>query len=248
MMKLQTWLILPDIHCPWHDVKLLKKVCQLAHRIKPYGLVFSGDFLDLYSLSRHNKDSLYKLKDISLSWEYEQGEKLIGEIMSSCKPVQKHFLYGNHEDNFLRYKQDRDNAKTGDAIESPEQALRLEEQGFTVYTNWMDDSVEIGNNLEVIHGSYTCRHVGAKAAEEHEGSVMVGHSHRFNSEVTGKRGGWNIGWLGDKDSPAFRYMPKAKRRKWCNAFALAHVLDDGSFIAQPVQCWGGRFVVDGRVY
>lgn len=250
MSKPHTTLVLPDVHCPWQNVRLLKRVLQLARDIKPQRLILSGDFLDLYTLSRHNEQSLYKLRDLTLDYEYGIGlgvlQEIVGAVGRGCG--ERYFLFGNHEDNHRRYLEKSDNAKTGTQLTSPQEALRLEDLGFEVHTNWMDDTVSIGDHLDVTHGVSTCKHSAAKHMDEFEGSVMFGHTHRFNTFVHGKRGGYNIGWLGDRDSKGFSYAPRTQRMKWCNGFGVVYLLDDGSFVPQPVQCWNDRFVFNGKLY
>ena len=247
-MKLLTYVILPDVHVPFHNKKLLNKVCKALLDLKPQGLVLSGDFLDLYTLSRHNAGSLQKLRHLTLTEEYKRGNQVLDQILLACKSQELHYLWGNHEDNYLRYLQTDDNAKVGSALLSPTEALRLRERGFRVYENWKEDSVLLGSHLEVIHGVYTCKHPSFKHLEDFEGSVVFGHTHKLSSYMTGKREAHNIGFLGDIDSLGFHYAAKAVRRKWRNGFALVNILDDGDFIVTPVSVWQNRFYLNGVLY
>lgn len=240
-------LIIPDVHVPFHNDKLVNRVARLCGDIAPDHLVFSGDFLDLHSLSRHNRGSLQRLKGLTLSGEYNAGLSVIDRFLGR-KRGQRTYLYGNHEDSYLRHLQDGDNSKVGAELRSPEEGLRLRERGFNVLTNWMEDSVRVGPHLEVVHGLYTCVHSAKKHLDEFESSVMFGHTHRFQSYVTQKRGSYNIGFLGDPSSPGFGYAPKAQRLKWVNGFAVVYTLDDGSFVPVCVQCWNGRFIFNGKLY
>lgn len=252
MSRLHTTLILPDVHSPWHNDVLMGKVCKLARHIRPDRLITSGDFLDLYSISPHNRGSLGKLKDITLDYEYDVGSKLIQALNESCRTARKDFLYGNHCDFFNRFKQDGDNAKVGGALIRPEEALRLRETGWKVHgwkpDGWKQAFVKVGLYLEVIHGSKCGKNPAMAHLERCEGSVCCGHSHRFSTFVTGKHGGYNIGWLGDRESRGFHYMAREDRSRWCNGFAVVYTLDDGSFRMCPVQCWDNKFVFGGRLY
>jgi predicted phosphodiesterase len=247
--RLHTTLILPDVHVPFHNARLMGKVLKLARDIRPDQVVILGDFLDLYSISSHNKGSLERLSKMKLSDEYKAGWKLMEQVNASCGSAsQKDYIYGNHEDRFNRYKSDGDNAKTGDALERPEEALRLAENDWDVHLNWMEDSVKIGNHLELMHGFNTCKHAAAKHLEDVEGSVVFSHTHRFQIYATGKHMAVNLGFLGDRDSEGFSYMPRKDRRKWMNSFGVNYTLDDGSFRMCPVQCWADQFVFGGRLY
>lgn len=247
--RYQQWLIISDVHVPWHSKTLLRKVCKLATDVKFDGVVFNGDFLDLYTLSRHNAGSLGLLKDLTLTEEYAQGNAVMDDLLStSLKKAEKHYTFGNHEDNWKRCLNKDDNAKYGESLMGPTEALSLIERGFTVRDNWKDDVVKLGSHLDVTHGTNCCVHVAKKALDEFEGSVITGHSHRFNTHLTGYRGGFNFGFLGSLHSPGFHYMPAKDRRKWVNSFGVVSILDDGDFICTPVQCWNDRFLVNGTLY
>lgn len=250
-------LIIPDVHVPFHNDKLVNRVARLNRDLRPDHIVFSGDFLDLYSLSRHNRGSVAKLKGIDLATEYRIGRDVIERFIGQGN-ADISYLFGNHEDNYLRHLADGDNCKVGRALGAPEDALglcggargrgRRATRRIRVYRNWMEDSVKVGPHLEVVHGLYTCAHSAKKHLDEFESSVMFGHTHRFQSYVTQKRGAYNIGFLGDPKSVGFSYAPKAQRLKWVNGFAVVYTMDDGSFVPVCIQCWNGRFVFNGRTY
>ncbi len=99
-----------------------------------------------------------------------------------------------------------------------------------------------------MHGTKCSEHPAATHLRRAEASVVFGHTHRFNTYITGKHGGYNIGFLGDRDSKGFHYMPREDRSRWCNGFGVTYTLDDGSFRMAPVQCWKNQFVFNGRLY
>jgi hypothetical protein len=164
---------------------------------------------------------------------------------SRCK---KDALYGNHEARALAFLEEDDNGKLGEELKQPDEALRLEERGFSVHRDWKEDSVKVGPYLEVIHGVYLGDNTAKKHLTEVQGSCVFGHSHRVQSYVSGKRGAYNIGHLGDSDSDGFRYMNRWSRQRWVNAFAVINLLDDGSFLVNTVNCWKNRFVLNGKAY
>jgi len=245
----QTFLVLPDVHVPFQNDRLIEKICKLAVDIRPDGVVFLGDFLDLFSLSKYAEDSLYQLRDVTLTEEYTIGRKVLKTFLSAIpRGARKVYLYGNHEDRFFRELEKKDHAKYGKELTSPEEALRLAEQKFEVVTDWKSGSVLLGSHLELIHGTFHGVHCAKSHLDALEGSVMMGHSHRFQIYVTGRRGSYNIGFLGDKASDGFAYAPRAVRQKWVNGFAVVYVLDDGSFLPSCVQCWNDSFVFNGKLY
>lgn len=245
----QRWAVLPCAHVPWHNRELLPKVLKFVKDLKVYGLILPGDFLDLFSLSQYAANSLYQLRDLTLTQEYVWGKMVLKDIENALpRGCKKHYLYGNHEARYLSHLKDGDNAKVGDELRAPEEALGLNEKGWMVYTNWKDDAVKLGEHLEVIHGFYTPVHAAKKHLDEFQGSVMFGHTHRFQSYVTSKRGAYNIGYLGDPNSPGFKYVPRVHRTRWVNGFAVVNVDDNGYYWVEMIQAWGNRFIANGKLY
>ncbi len=249
-MRPHQTLVLPDTHIPFHNVKLVNKVLRLCVDYKFDSCIILGDFGDYYSTSRHHKGSLGLLRSLTLGKEYDAQNKVLDSLDSALGPscTYKGFIEGNHEDNVTRWLNDGDNAKMAGAVEMPPEALKLEKRGWDYHPNWREASITVGNHLELIHGEYCTVHSAKKHLDEYDGSVMFGHTHRFQSHVTGRRGSYNIGWLGDKTHPAFGYASASQRRRWVNGFAVVTTLDDGSFIPHPVQCWQDKFGFNGRIY
>lgn len=248
-MKPEPWIVLPDVHCPHENKPLMRRVCQLMLDVRPAGLVISGDFGNYGSVSRHNKGSLARLAGLTLRDEYDAQNTLLNSIGAAVpRGCRKFFIEGNHEDSYHRWVSDGDNAKVDGAITSPREGLFLDKRGYSYHGNWKEASVPIGPHLEIVHGEYCVAHCAKRHLDEHEGSVMFGHTHRFQVHLTGKRGAYNIGWLGDKNSPAFDYATASQKRRWCNGLGLVWLMSDGSFIPQPIQCWQSRFVHGGKLY
>jgi predicted phosphodiesterase len=245
----ETALIISDLHVPFHDKKLLQKICRVIVDTRPTHFIINGDFLDLYSLGSYNADSVNKLKDVTLGDEYEAGVEVLKKLeMALPKGTHKHFLYGNHEDRYFRELDRGDRGKYAGALQAPEEALRLRDRGFTVHTNWKQDYVTLGGHLEVTHGIYCPVHVAKRHLDDLQGSVIVGHSHRFQSFVLGKRGAWNVGFLGDMNSKGFHYMARTQRMKWAQGFAFVTIDDNGRFWVEPIQVHDGKFICRGRMY
>lgn len=235
------FFIMPDAHVPAHNKELIDKVLELIHAIQPDGFISPGDFLDLKSLSNYDARSLASLKDITLEDEYAAGRQLITEITQALPShAEKHYIYGNHEDRYFREVKKEDNAKYGGALMSPDEGLSLTKEGWKVYTNWTDDFVLLGEHLQVLHGFFTNIHTANKHLETY-GSCVFGHTHRFQTIVKGHRAAYNIGWMGDKNHPYFKYMPRVLRDSWCNGFAFANIDSTGRFWVEPIQCFDNKF-------
>lgn len=247
----QIWLILPDLHRPFHNGKIFNKILQLISDIGTnlYGINLCGDYLDLYTLGSYNADSLGLLRGIDLGFEYEDGNEGLDALESAThKGVKLQYLFGNHEDRYLREVNKGDRAKYGDALKSPVEALKLSERGYEFKTNWKDDFFTLGKHLDIIHGIYTNVHSAKKHLDMTNHSVMFGHSHRIQAHHSGDRASFNIGCLADIKNKVFNYMPRFQKNVWANGFAMVHINDNGEYFAEQVNIWNDSFYARGRIY
>jgi len=58
--SLQRWLVVSDVHRPFHNQTLWNKLLQLINDMGTglHGIVLAGDYLDLYTLGSYNNESL----------------------------------------------------------------------------------------------------------------------------------------------------------------------------------------------
>lgn len=250
-IKVQKWLVLSDIHRPFHNQVLWSKVLQLIKDLGGtlYGIILAGDYLDLYTLGSYNTESLANLSGITLQDEYIDGLQGIDELNSVLhKNVKKYFLFGNHEDRYFRHIKEKDNAKYGGALLNPIEALYLHEKNWEVKTDWQSDYFTLGKHLDVIHGVYTSVNSAKAHLDKTQHSVMFGHTHRVQCYHTGNKAAFNIGGLYDIKSKGFSYMPRLQRETWANGFAIVNINDDGEYYVEQVNVWKDKFFADGKMY
>jgi len=249
--KMQKWLVLSDIHRPFHNQVLWSKVLQLIKDLGSslYGVILAGDYLDLYTLGSYNAESLANLSGLTLQDEYIDGLQGIDELNSVLhKDAKKLFLFGNHEDRYFRHVKEKDNAKYGGALLNPIEALYLHEHNWEVKTDWQSDYFTLGKHLDVIHGVYTSINAAKAHLDKTQHSVMFGHTHRVQCFHTGNKAAYNIGGLYDIKSKGFSYMPRLQRETWANGFAIVNINDDGEFYVEQVNVWKDKFFADSKMY
>lgn len=246
----ETYAILPDVHVPFHNEALLTKVLKSLRTLKLTGVILNGDFLDLFSLSRYVEGSLNSLKDINLSYEYAQGNKVLDAIDSAVgSKVKKHYMYGNHEARYFKTLDSKDNAKYGNELRSPEEALQLVKRKYNVLTDWENDSIILGKNTEVIHGIYISTHTAKKHYDMFQNSTVIfGHTHRIQSVTTNNRGSYNIGCLADIFSKGFNYRNRVDKQLWSNGFAIVTVNNNGDSFVNTIPIVNNRFILNGVIY
>lgn len=241
------YLLLGCVHVPGHHQRMVQGICELIKDIQPEGLILMGDFLDLNSLSGHDRGKFTAIKGLTLDQEYKEGNKVMDKLLANLpKTAEKVYLYGNHEDRWNRYMSDMQNAKA--PIQSPEDALKLKERGFNVFTRWSSDYITLGNHLEIIHGQYYNTHCAKQHIDKFRGSVAFVHTHRVQMYVEGKTAGFNIGWAGDVNHPFFNYAERGTKNQWQNGFALCTIDEKGDYFMQQIFCHNNKFYYNGKAY
>jgi len=241
-------ILIPCMHVPFHDKKLLN---GLLNFIKDYNDVISGfhiigDFLDLKSLSKHDENIVDKT-ELTLGIEYKEGNKVLDLIEQVLpKNIQKTYIYGNHEDRYIRACNDIKNNKFADALISPEQALKLKERGFKVLNNWKEDYIQIGK-YQVFHGIY-CTQTPAKSHfAKLKNSCIFAHTHRVDSYYENTGHALNIGTMADLNSNGFKYVSRIERANWKNAFGIIHINENVSH-ADAIMAVNNCFYYGGKKY
>jgi hypothetical protein len=219
------------------------------HRNEIKGILIGGDFLDLNSLSNHDK-GMIPIQGITLDYEYNSGNKALDDLDNAMgrNDYTKFYLFGNHEDRYFRTMRDVNHSKYGSSLLSPVAALKLRERGFNVLTDWKNDSIKIGPYLEVVHGEYINQHPAKKHIDAYRKSVLFYHTHRISSYLEGQVAGYNGGWMGDKNSPAFGYAPRGMRSSWNNGFNLIHLDENMYFHIQQIIWYNNRFYINNKIY
>jgi hypothetical protein len=249
--KLEKWLVVSDVHRPFHNKVLWSKLLQLIKDLGSslYGIVLAGDYLDLYTLGSYNTESLANLSGLTLQDEYIDGLEGMDDLNKALrKDCKKYFLFGNHEDRYFRHIKEKDNAKYGGALLNPVEALYLHEKGWEVKTDWMSDYFTLGDHLDVIHGIYTSVNAAKTHLDKTQHSVMFGHTHRVQCFHNGNKAAFNIGGLYDIKSKGFNYMQRLQRETWANGFAIVNINDDGEFYVEQVNVWADKFLAEGKIY
>lgn len=246
-----TYFVTGCTHAPWHNKQMYKSVFNYLAKenISLQGLILAGDFLDLNSLSSHDKGKK-PIQGVTLDWEYREANKFLDEFdsLKYNKGATKDFIGGNHEDRYLRLLRNNDESKYGTALKSPEEGLNLIKRGYNVYTDWKNDWISIGKHLEVGHGEFCSTHVSKKMIDTFRKSVVFFHTHREQLYIEGNVGGFNMGSGADFDAPIFGYATRAMKNSWVNACCLVHLDSEGFFHIQTLRYFNNKLIVNGREY
>lgn len=242
-------IVIGCLHVPFENKKLVNSICRFIedYKDKIKGFHIIGDFLDLRSLSFHDKGNI-PIMGITLGFEYKSGNEVLDKFEEVLpKNIDKSFLYGNHSDRYNRLISLNEVNQYSDTIPSPEEALHLKDRGFLVKTNWKEDYIQLGN-IQLIHGIYCTQTPAKKHLTMMKRSVMFAHTHRIDTYYESDHGSFNIGCLVDIDSEGVKYLSRIERMNWKNGFGIIHLQEDGSFQADVIHCLNSSFFYGGKKY
>lgn len=245
-----THLLMGCNHIPFHDKKLHDAIINLIKDIGPklVGFHILGDFMDINTLSSHDRGKFTAVKGLTLKEEYRLGnieldrfEKVLPKTV-----VDKSFIYGNHENRVQRFNGDMQNAKNPAIL--VEDALRLLERGYSVFDNWQEDFATIGNGLDIFHGIYYNVHCAKAHLDKFKRSCVFVHTHRSQMYREGDLAAYNIGACADFDSRAFSYGTRGMKSQWCNGFAISDVDEYGNTFLTQIDVKNSTFYYNGKKY
>lgn len=248
----QMWVVLGCIHRPFHDKDIWSKLMSFLNEYKKQitGIIINGDYLDLKTLSGYEQGEV-PIEGLTLKSEYEDGYVGILDIKKAAgkeyERWDKHFIYGNHENRFFKMLKKPDFYKLG--IDKPCEALKLEENGYTIQRNYPDSYVLLGDSCKVYHGVYFSDNAAAahlKKDPEFDGIFF--HTHRFGYASNGSHQVFNCGWLGDPDSIGFQYANRFLKSQWQHGFAVAYVDQTNRTVVRPIEIHNKSFFFEGRQF
>lgn len=241
-------------HFPFHDKAQWEATVRLIHWLGDrvtLDLNLVGDMMDMNSISRHGKGKKAKIAGLTLSEEYQEGNKELDKL-NGATIRKKRYLYGNHENWYYVHMSEIDNAKLGeDVIKSPKEALKLEERGFEVFTDYVNDRFQIGN-LIVTHGSYFNTHAALKHLEAFKQNVLFFHTHRMQSFTDSGRDGTITGYNGGcgvhRTSQVFNYADQATRTRWEQGLSVTFTDELGHTHVDLLHWKNERFIYMGHQF
>ncbi len=192
---IETALIVPDVHVPYHDKRAWKLLLHVAQELQPQIIITLGDFIDCKSVTGHGLKP--KERALLLVDELHAGKRAL-EALYECAPkARKYFIEGNHENRIARYLE-----KNAPALEG---MFSLREE-LGINSNY----IPYGDYLRIdrMHFTHDLGKAGPtahrSAREEVGGNVVIGHTHRMGIEygpkITGTHVSANFGWLGGPEA------------------------------------------------
>jgi hypothetical protein len=88
------YVVIPDAHCPYHDKKTYDTVLQFTKDQHPDHVVIIGDFVDMYSVSKYDKNPERAGR---LQEELDSAHDALSQLREAVPKAKIHYLEGNHE-------------------------------------------------------------------------------------------------------------------------------------------------------
>lgn len=248
MSEFESIHIIPDSHVPFHDERAVRLNLGIMADRQPDHCVILGDWMDVYTLSRHMK------KPEFAGWDFKRELEVGNALMDEHDKVLAHtknkvYCMGNHEDRFDAYIAQRAPELYG--ITDIARELNLKKRGWKV--------VPYKQSYTLGHITYT-HDVGAAGADAHLraeqtfcDNVVIGHTHRLGYGVVGNRAGKPhvaamMGWLGDKQYADYIHSA-ASNRYWSLGFGTGVMnVKSGITYVTPHPIVEYTACVDGHVY
>lgn len=241
----KTYLVVPDLHVPFHCQNYLKIITKVLKIIKPIGIVQCGDALDFFQLSTYDKDPARRntIGDDIADWNLILAEW--------CRFLPKggeiHLLEGNHEFRLHRYIS-RSARELYEIVRPMPELLKLKERTeagsikfkWHPYTKW--NSCKIGDCV-LLHGFYYNAHTAATNLAKYRCNTISGHTHRVQHVSDGVHYAISLGHGSDEEVTAHQPTPTG----WTQAFALLHVQDNGKTSVDVITVKNDEAIVHGKV-
>lgn len=231
---IKRYLVVPDIHIPYHDVSFLALIPKIVKLAKIDGIIQLGDALDFWQISSYDKNPLRKqtvAEDIKIfNGILDQWCSLVSEVR---------LLEGNHEDRLRRYVWSHARELT-EVVKSVPEMLRLRDRKIKWHpiADWK--SCQIGDCV-LHHGHYFNAHVAVGNLTRYPRKLITGHTHRFQYASNGDRYSVTLGHGSNETETAHQPTPTG----WQQAMGILTVVR-GVAHFEPILVAKGRCVVYGQ--
>jgi hypothetical protein len=223
------YLVLSDIHLPFHDAQALETAIQEGKRQQVTGVYLNGDTMDMFQISNFTKFE----KSVDIGEEVTTCNKFLAYLREQFPQAQIWYKVGNHEARFERYiwanmpqLAPLIAEKMGESM-GLAALLYLEQYGVT-YVG--DRNITYAGDLALLHGHefgssvFSPVNPARGAFLRAKSSVLIGHHHQTSTHHEGNLAGdkiacFSTGCLCDL-SP--NYRPFAYTR-WNHGAAVVEV-------------------------
>lgn len=192
--KLETAVVLTDVHVPYEDTRAFNLVLDVLEELDYQRLYVLGDFSDFATISSHPKSPAHKLP---FEEEVRHSREAM-ELLTTVAARKHRFFYaGNHDFRFERRLAESEFGR----FMSYDELIGWTKRGWE-YRSYRSEPYYFGK-LALFHDAgKSGKHAAASTLDYFGHSCGFGHSHRaqiiYDGTAAGdRRVAINLGWLGD---------------------------------------------------
>ncbi len=173
LFEIQRTILVPDIHYPHIDERVMDAVGEFMVDYKPDEIVYMGDQISLDCISAWNKRKPLLKEGQRLIEDYENFDKDILQVHERITgpETRRIFMIGNHEERVNWYIEEHPELEN---LIDIDRNLKLTERGYKIIP--YNGIYKIGK-LNVIHGYYWNKYHSSKTLEAFGGNVVYAHVH-----------------------------------------------------------------------
>jgi len=248
LFKIQKTVLLPDIHYPHYEQRIMDAVEEFMIDYDPDEIVYMGDQISLDCISGWNKRKPLLKEGQRLLRDYDGFNHHILETHENItRPdIRRTFMIGNHEQRIEWYCEEHPELE---GMIDMIRHLELEERGYDIIP--FNEIHKVGK-LNVIHGFYWNKFHAAKTLDAFEGNVAYAHVH--NPQMYAK-----VSPIDRKGYHTATSLPclcsikpdyhKNAPNFWINGFGIVeHLPATGMFNLYTIIIIDGAFMFNGRYY
>jgi len=172
------WLLLSDIHIPYHNEEALEIALQYGEDNKADHILLNGDTCDFYNVSSYNKDP----EERNLSNELQKTRQFLAHLRERFPQATIVFKIGNHEDRWEKFLINKAPELLGISQFQMNEILNFDKWDVDLVTSMQ--KIKAGKHLTILHGHET-RNSGVYPARTMLNRTKVcsiaGHNHRTST-------------------------------------------------------------------
>lgn len=248
---IEKWVVLPDIHLPYMDMKTMRAVEWFLEDNQFDGWLCLGDLLDFNEISKFNQDAPRRRTEL-VKQTFEAGNTFLDRQQKIIRKNNKNsrfvYLEGNHEFRVEDYM-DRHEQLSG--MLDVDDNLNLGERNIEWLRSWSKGDMLTLGNANFVHGLFTNQYHANKMASRFGSCIYYGHTHDVQEISLAMLGGdktlvgKSLGCLCDINQ---KYM-KGNPSNWQQAIAVFYIFPDGYYTEHTMRIFKHRFAtMDGKIY
>ncbi len=233
-------LVLSDVHCPYHDETALKLAVDKGLEMGVDAVLFNGDLMDFFSISRWQKDP----RNRNFKREVEMGRQMLAYFRETFKGAQIWWKLGNHEERWEAFMWNKAPEVVGIEDFEIESWMQTAKHNIKVIRNMEPIRV---NKLTILHG-HEYKFAISNPVNPARGlylrskvPTMMGHLHQTSEHTESNLNGticttWSTGCLCNL-RPSYSPL-----NKWNLGFAIIDTTGEEDFTVHNYRIWDGRIM------